>query len=583
MTAGPWWETRPRLLDGELDALRQAGASPELDHQALDGERVVRVRLRWTVDGHEIGLVAVFPDLYPFFPPVVIAADETFARHQEPLDKTLCLLGDSAQWHAHMTLAALLSEQLPKLLAANALAGTPAAAEVEVPLGEPLTTYHRTTPGTSVLVDGRWHLDADGGEADLLVDNPALFTADGVPVVRAVVVEVRAADGRVLARCDDALTSAPQATRPVTVHWSRVDGGVARSAKDQLDRLYAAGQPRPRAFRLDAGPGARGGRRHVALAAAVVRDEVGYNRAGDLWVFPACAAKSPRGDMPAYFFMAPDPAGRDDLAERIPELAPLRGKRAALFGLGGVGAHLGLEFARAQLGRMAVVDFDVLHAGNSVRWPLGLVFRGMPKVHAMATFIGANHPYTRVQPFQWAVGRPRYAPAPGEPADWELLDMVLDGADIVVDATGEASVHHLLSHAARERGLPYVYAHTTFGAWGGFVARVRPSGACYWCVEHHLAHGTIREPPSAGPAGSVQVTGCRDATFTGASFDAARVTQPAAQLVVSTLCEGSPGGYPPASWDVATLAMRDAAGGLVPPKWDVDTLTVHEQCAGDHG
>ena len=580
----PWWEARPGLLESELEALRQAGASPEVDHDAMRDERVVRVRLRWHAGGRVIALVAVFPDLYPFFPPVVVAPDETFARHQEPLDRALCLLGDSAQWHAHMTLAGLLAEQLPKLLTANEHAGTAAAAAVEVPLGEPLTTYHRTSPASSVIVEGGWNLDADGGQADLLVDNPAPFTSDGVPVVRAVVVEVRAHDGRVLARCDDALLRAGRSARPVTVEWSRLPtAAVAASAGDLFDTLARAGQHRPRPFRLDTAPGAPArALRHVAVAAAVVRDEVGYNRRGDLWVLPARAAESPRaGSRTAEFFLHPDLAGRDDLAERVPELRPLRGKRVVLFGLGGIGAHLALELARAQLGGMTVVDYDVLHAGNSVRWPLGVAFRGMLKVHAISNFVAANHPCTAVDPVAWAVGRPRQ-PGGGADAEWELLDRALDGAYAVVDATGEASVHHLLSHAARDRGLPYVYAHTTFGAWGGFVARVGATGACYWCVEHHLADGTLREPPSAGRAGAVQVTGCRDETFTGASFDAARVAQPAAQLVVSTLCEGEEGGYPAVPWDAATLTLRDPSGAIVPPAWDVARLTVHDRCSGDH-
>ena len=583
MSGRPWWEARPGLLDSELDALRQAGASPQLDRDAMGDERVVRVRLSWDVGGRVMSLVAVFPDHYPFFPPVVAAPDEAFARHQEPLDKTLCLLGDSAQWHSHMTLASLLGEQLPKLLTANEQAGTAGAAAVEVPLGEPVTMYHRTMPASSVLVDGRWDLDADGGEADLLVDNPAPFTPDGVPVVRAVVAEVRSRDGRVLARCDDALVRSRKSARRVTVAWSRLPtAAVAASAGEMLDALAAAGQPRPRPFRLDAAPGGPArALRNVALAAAVVRDEVGSNRLGDVWVLPARAAESPRpGARTADFFLHPDLAGRDDLAERLPELRPLRARRVALFGLGGIGAHLALEFARSQLGGMTVVDYDVLHAGNSVRWPLGVAFRGMLKVHAISSFVGANHPYTAVDPIPWAVGRPRLD---GGTAEWELLDRALEGADAIVDATGEASVHHLLSHVARERGLPYVWAHTTFGAWGGFVARLRAAGACYWCVEHHLADGTLREPPSAGQAGSVQVTGCRDATFTGASFDAARVAQPAVQLVVSTLCEGEDGGYPPVPWDAATLSLRDPCGVLVPPAWDVARLTVHDRCSGDHG
>src|SRR5204863_229389 len=85
----------------------------------------------------------------------------------------------------------------------------------------------------------------------------------------------------------------------------------------------------------------------------------------------------------------------------------------------------------------------------------------------------------------------RRAPDDDHP-DRLVLDEVLDGADLVVDATAEWGVHHALADLARERGLPYLCAFATPGYWGGLVARIRPgrTAGCWICLQRALEDGT---------------------------------------------------------------------------------------------
>jgi hypothetical protein len=221
------------------------------------------------------------------------------------------------------------------------------------------------------------------------------------------------------------------------------------------------------------------------------------------------------------------------------------------------------------------VDHDFVDAGNSVRWPLGLSTVGMPKVEALGGFIAGNYPYTSVSNFPVRIGAPRLDDAEVA-SELDTLDQILDGADMIYDATAEPGVWYALSELARELHIPYVQNWATAGAWGGVVARITPTTGCWLCLEHHFADGSIRSP-SADPAGTIQPTGCADPTFTGTSFDLSALALSGVRLAVSTLCQGAVGAYPDSAWDVEIIDLRDETGQ---PLETVDTyhLTSHVGC-----
>jgi len=65
-----------------------------------------------------------------------------------------------------------------------------------------------------------------------------------------------------------------------------------------------------------------------------------------------------------------------------------------------------------------------------------------------------------------------------------IVDELVEGADLLYDASAEIGIGHLMSEIARKRKIPYVCVSTTFGAWGGRLIRVRPGGktaGCWGC------------------------------------------------------------------------------------------------------
>lgn len=270
-----------------------------------------------------------------------------------------------------------------------------------------------------------------------------------------------------------------------------------------------------------------------------------------------------------------------DLSARVPELAPLRDKVVAIIGLGCLGAPSALEFAKAGIKELRLVDHDVVDPGTAVRWPKGFSAAGQHKAVLLHQMIRADYPYTRTGYYGLRIGRIR--PHEREPrSDLSLLTTILTGVDLIYDATAEIGVQHFLSDWAWNQDTPYIGVAGTLGAWGGkaFRVRKRADGGCWFCYCLHCMDGMeIRDPPSAPDAqGNVQPTGCADPTFTGAGFDMLQVAMAGVRLAVSTLCEGREGAYPACEWDIIHMRLRDDNGGIVVPTFTSYRLTKHPEC-----
>ena len=267
--------------------------------------------------------------------------------------------------------------------------------------------------------------------------------------------------------------------------------------------------------------------------------------------------------------------GRADLSSRIPELASLKNRRVVVMGLGGIGAPSAIEFARSGVGELRVLDRDIIEPGTVVRWPLGFAAVGVSKAAAISQFVAVNYPYTNVTAQHHLIGNALNVGV----SDLEILDKLLDGVDLVYDATAEPGLQHLFSDLAAERGVAYICASTTPGAWGGLIARICPkqTDGCWNCLQWHLMDSSIPTPPNY-PRGMVQPRGCADPTFIGAGFDVSQVALAGVRLAVATLCHGLNGGYPDFDWDVGVLELRDGDGQAIASRWNTFPLSRHSKC-----
>lgn len=286
------------------------------------------------------------------------------------------------------------------------------------------------------------------------------------------------------------------------------------------------------------------------------RRRVAHRQGGQGWFFvsetePRVSrrkARKGRKKGPQVGLVRPLYAGPTDLALRVPELSPMRNKTIALFGVGTLGAQAAVEFARAGVRELRILDGDFVDAGPVVRWPFGLRDAGRPKVEVIHEFLSEQYPYTRVVPEEFKLGD---LPAPNRKSDQRVLDEMMKGADLVFDATADVGVQKFLADLCRERELPYLSVVGRHGAWGGVIFRHVP--------------------------GRVQGCWCGDVTFTGTSFDMGTIALDAVRRAVGTLCAPDDG-YPDGDWDVAVISLRQEDGSACSPRWEEHPLPPREGC-----
>lgn len=601
-----WWVRIPGRLEYELHALDAAGIPFERDEAAF-AAGVARLHVHpKDVDGKRLDLVVTFPDLYPFFRFSVQTAESLgLTHHHAPIaGGPLCLLARATDaWNTTDTVAGLLATQLPYAIAAGRSEDREAVADIETHQAEPFSTWYNYVPAM-LQIDGAWVLPDDVSHGEFTAHLSELGMAnDGTPIIYGAVTELRDHRNRVLAQADPRLRGA-YAGDPWIGRWTRAaepipanDPGALFMAAAALDD--SGGEPRWNA--PGQGPGAKFDVQLQLRGVVFPEEHAWRDRTGQGWVFvvhsrrrrrapvPSGSQYIPQRKMPrgsaggwadAYAITRAGRAGLQDLERRIPELAPLQQARIAVVGLGCIGAPSVLEFARAQVGELRIMDGDFVDPGAVVRWPFGLSAAGRLKVQVLQQMIARDYPYTRVAIEARTLGAVReFVPGNTVEADEEALDRFTAGVDLLYDASAEFGVQHFLSEFARERGIPYIAVTGTQGGWGGRVVRIRPgvTAGCWACMQSAREDDSLPDPPADFDDG-LQPAGCADPTFTAAGFDMVSIATHGVRLAVSTLCSGVPGAYPPVDWDVALIALRDERGQLIAPTVQTVALARHPAC-----
>ncbi len=565
---GPWWEVWPGRLEHELEALGAAGIPAVIDDEARR-RGVIKIDFRYTAsDGGVYPMVALFPDLYPYFRFQIYAPTLSLSHHQNPVDKNLCLLGrDSRHWRPSDTLAAFIKdrERLPAVLKAGEAQDREEVATLEEHQAEPRSVFYRYADDAMFIIDSAWMIDRELPGGEIVIGLQREPTASGEPL-RGAVLKVLGPEGALIAEADQSWPRLyPWQTRG---RWVRMDSLPAtNNAQDILAALESGQQ------RAALPSGRRVGELTLAVLAVLFPEERAWRELGTGWMFLASVADKWHR-YPKPILVRASRAGRDDFAARRPELSPLESKRITVFGVGGVGAPSVLEFARAGVGELRLVDDDVFEPGTAVRWPLGLHEGGYAKVDALKTFIDKNYPYTKVAAYKHRLGAEGGRPQ----SDTDLLREVLDQTDLIYDSSAELGVQYFLSALARTVEIPCVSVSTTRGAWGGVVARIRPDveAGCWVCLQHHQQDVGIPMPPE-NAAGAVQPVGCAAPTYIGAGFDVTYIALAGVRVAVATLLGKTNPAYD-LPWDVAVISLRGDDGRVAAPAWITTPLTRHLKC-----
>jgi molybdopterin/thiamine biosynthesis adenylyltransferase/rhodanese-related sulfurtransferase/molybdopterin converting factor small subunit len=154
-------------------------------------------------------------------------------------------------------------------------------------------------------------------------------------------------------------------------------------------------------------------------------------------------------------------------------------KRASvlLIGAGGLGSPAALYLAAAGVGRMGLVDFDVVDASNLQRQVLhGTSDVGRPKLESARDRIADLNPHVEIEIHETRL------------SSENALDLFAD-YDVVVDGTDNFPTRYLVNDACVLTGKPNVYA-SIFRFEGQASVFAAPGGPCYRCL--------YPEPPPPG-------------------------------------------------------------------------------------
>jgi sulfur-carrier protein adenylyltransferase/sulfurtransferase len=155
----------------------------------------------------------------------------------------------------------------------------------------------------------------------------------------------------------------------------------------------------------------------------------------------------------------------------------LRAASVLLIGAGGLGSPLGLYLAAAGIGRIGLVDFDVVDFSNLQRQVLhGTSDVGRPKLHSARDRLQAINPDVRLDLYETRL------------TSANALE-IFKPYDIVIDGTDNFATRYLVNDACVLLKKPNVYG-SIFRFDGQASVFAPPAGPCYRCL--------YPEPPPPG-------------------------------------------------------------------------------------
>src|SRR6266436_5070700 len=155
----------------------------------------------------------------------------------------------------------------------------------------------------------------------------------------------------------------------------------------------------------------------------------------------------------------------------------LKNAKVALIGTGGLGAPLGMYLAAAGIGRIGLVDFDVVDFTNLQRQVIhGTKDVGRPKIDSAIDTMSDINPFVKLDRHETALTS-------------ENAFEIIKDYDLVVDGTDNFPTRYLVNDACVLLGKPNVYG-SIFRFEGQATVFAYEGGPCYRCL--------YPEPPPAG-------------------------------------------------------------------------------------
>jgi len=147
----------------------------------------------------------------------------------------------------------------------------------------------------------------------------------------------------------------------------------------------------------------------------------------------------------------------------------LRDASVLVVGAGALGSPVALYLAGAGVGRIGLVDSDVVELSNLHRQPLHFSpDLGVPKVESAAAKLRFLNPDTLVEPYQVRLDETNAAG-------------LVEGQDLVIDCSDTFATRYAVNRACCDAGVDLIEGGAI--GWSGMVMTILPQAtACYRCA-----------------------------------------------------------------------------------------------------
>lgn len=561
----------PHRWTRELDALAKADLSYD-----LLGSETPGLVVTWPpgvaqeqANGHAdaaapVPLLVFFHEDHPWFPPTVVDVGNRLrlSRHRTPRG-ILCLLRPD-DWNPHLTVADLLTSQIPRLIAASFLLDPTPDMEAETP--EPVSAQLPASSLFPALVIPEVQLPpADQGA---FVTRLLPWNKDGAGTG---LVEHLFADGF---SHHHPLPPAEHHSHSVVLgRWTRDrDFDPSHSAQDTWERVTS--RLADIELQLDDPEHLE----HFAEPSPVDPTELEFL----CLRIPSETRHRSRDEEWIGLVRVRTEAGYGHQFVRVQTLGPdiyrprnhhddLSSNRVAMVGVGAIGSVLTQHLAQAGVGRLDLIDGDYVDIATATRQHAPVTHAGRPKATAVAEHLRLLRPDLDIHDHVHYLGTPQLA---RHMAAHARTREALTHSDVLIDATASTTVTRYLAALRQRSHRSFVHVSATAGAWGGVVFAQGLStdrSACWACLERHRLDRTVPRPP-ADPEGVIVPTGCAEATFTGTGADLATIAAHAARIIVGHLCGEKQ------THNLHIAHLHDAQGRPVPAWWESATVAVHGAC-----
>jgi adenylyltransferase/sulfurtransferase len=212
------------------------------------------------------------------------------------------------------------------------------------------------------------------------------------------------------------------------------------------------------------------------------KDATPVSDADTISIVPSIAGGAPVAEAPTETTLSKDEILRYSRHLIIPEVGmegqlKLKNASVLLVGTGGLGAPLGLYLAAAGIGRIGLVDFDVVDFTNLQRQVIhGTSDVGRKKLDSAADRMKEINPFVKIDRHEVAL------------SSENALDILKD-YDIIVDGTDNFPTRYLVNDACVLLKKPNVYG-SIFRFEGQSTVFACEGGPCYRCL--------YPEPPPPG-------------------------------------------------------------------------------------